>query len=413
MGWNDYVDPQALADQIVNKSSQDQIDAQSDARSGQGSVSRELEAVGRENLASGARGLSKLVGGSQTLKDYATEQDQTAQLRQSNSNFKVRSLDQIGDFGDAMSYAELQALRIGPQVGAMALGGLGGGALAARGAIGLSEGAGAAVGTLAPQELQSIGDSGTESLPASVALGTASNMLNLAGVGGKVACGLPVLSAAGRAGRVAEGAARDAISQGAVSGGQAQIQEFGKAYDDPNYDPTGPEARAHVGEAAMEGAVVGGAFGAGHGLVSAKPKVDAVPEPKADTVAADETQGKPSEMLQLAGPKRTDTVHASVTPDGQVFTGNSDKTVGPQSSIPADLFTGATAETLRPTEGVGAMSRAISPDRDEAQKQYAVDLAHTLHEELSKQNPDQADYTIAQLEDHFQNKNIPVSDKVS
>lgn len=83
-----------------------------DASSGQGTLSREVEAAGREAVSLVAEALAAMAG-SKTLREYARDQNHTANMRLSRSDW-LQSTDQPGTIGDMLGYIAHLAIQATP-----------------------------------------------------------------------------------------------------------------------------------------------------------------------------------------------------------------------------------------------------------------------------------------------------------
>ena len=387
-------------DDALNQWWSDAAADEADAQSGKSSTRRELEAGVRDFAGQTAGGLGALTG-SDTLKDFADEQAKTSARLRSRSTY-VQSFDDVHGIGDAASYITKLGLESAPTIATMLVGGAGAAGLAARGLSSAERIAAAsriaaarAGGALATQELSSIGQitdaqrqqSGEVDLPSAVTLGTANNALNLLGVEGAAARGLPTYLMKNRGARVLVGAVRTGAEEAAASVGQQLTEEMGRKSVDGSYDLLNPDAQKRLKEAAIGGALLGGTLGGVHGGVSsAKDAPAATPAPEADPV----DMARPT--LALPAPEARAPGAMTSYPSGDVATPET------KSSVGDDFFTGATVETLRPTDGAASIARTIRAGGPDAA--IVHDLSGNITKALAKRDVATADQAILDAEAH-------------
>ena len=154
--------------------------------------------------------------------------------------------------------------------------------------------AGRYTGALAGTELSSIGSkfesqldqSGEVDILSAGVLGTADNLLNLAGVEGQAVRGLPRALAGSRASRAAAVAARVGAEEGGAEVLQQGTEELARQSVDPDYDILNEGALKRYKESAIGGALLGGVVGGAEGALRKAPQ-DAKPRTLRDVLDKD------------------------------------------------------------------------------------------------------------------------------
>lgn len=271
-----------------------------DKLSGQGSLSREIEASLRGEAARTLHDVAAVTG-SESMRDAARRQEEIARLRLSRSTLP-QSTEDVEGISDVPGYIAHLAIQSAPTILQFMGGAAAGGRMALR--RGLSKTAGRAAGGVAGVYPSSTGgilsaqdeQAGQYDLPSAAALGAGSAAVSV--VGGPelfIARGaIPRVALQSRAGRTAALGVGTSASEGGEEFVQQGFEEIGRAVVDPTHDVLGEEASERYRESTIGGAALGLAIGGAAGAISGRP---------ADRVA----RGTPQEVPITETPAAPDT----------------------------------------------------------------------------------------------------------
>lgn len=269
----------SLISRLLDEVDEETVLRQADAKSGQGSTSREFEAAGRDFVGDTAAGLAAL-SGSETLRKFSERQQFISELRRSKSDY-TQSWEDVDGVGSLASYIGKMAINTAPSAAAMVAGGMGGVGIAARG-LGVATRAGLVTargaGALSATQLASTGqvakaqieETGESDALSALGLGTVNNLLNLAGVEGMAVRGLPKSMLTTRTGRAGVSALKTAAGESAAEVGQQFTEELGRLAVNQEYDVLNPDAMRRYKESAIGGALLGGVVGGAGGAYAAR-----------------------------------------------------------------------------------------------------------------------------------------------
>lgn len=299
--------------------------------SNQGTLSRELEASGRRWVGGVLHDVAAVTG-SEGVRDEARRQEDIADLRLRGSALP-QSFDDAEGVSGVAGYVGHLAIQSLPYMAEFATGASAAGRAAVR--RGLSKTAGRTVGGVAASVPSSTGQilsaqdeqAGQYDLPSAAALAVPHAALSaVAGPERWIASGLPRSALQSRVGRAVSTGAGTAAGEAVTEAAQTTLEQFGRTAVDAEYDILGEAASKERREAAIGGALMGGAFGGGAGAATSRAK----PAPE---IVEPEAEPAP-EVLRLRAPSKTDQL---VTPllEGPKFFADAQGNVSPSPDLDA------------------------------------------------------------------------------